>query len=142
MNFKKTILLSIILLAASWYIFKVELPEDARSAKQEAPFAGLKPEHVSKIVVTNQYGAIELVNSKAIPAPATDVAKENDDAPMSVSAAGWELAGISGSQIDDNVLRGIFTGLSSLKVGKALPAEEVIGDGSAFGLKEPSAKWR
>lgn len=154
MNLKKTLALACILLAAIFYIKKVELPHQQEIANKGAVLTDLSIAQARSIEVIKQQPAgtpaaadqkelnFTLVNSKphdgVVPTPVPAGGSRVDSTVETAKL--WHLDGVEGGGLDPAVLTGFVNALKDLKADGPLPADQVGNDLSVFGLKDPALK--
>ena len=143
MSLKKTLILGLFVAAALFYIFKVELPKEA--AKQDAVklTPGITGAQLEKIELVSSKGSFALVNTA--PQPANPNMEDEANGPgkgknTADSINNWQLEGAKGSELDPSVFNQLINAISDFKGDDSIPAADLSGDKSVYGLKEPLVK--
>jgi hypothetical protein len=152
MSLKKTFFLSLLLALAGGYIYYVELPAGEKKEKQDQLFSAVTESRIAELAVQRGQDSFVLKNLK----PETEVvsdradpegAESTDGAPSKAkSSTGkgsqWQLGDIQGAQLDDGALTSLTSAVLGLKVGEALPTEDVDKDLSVYGLTSPELELK
>lgn len=152
MNFKKTLLLGIVLLGCVLYLIRFEIPKRDEAERKGFAFAKLDGVQLERLSIKRAKNAdkpdldIAMVNTqpaeKAAPTPTpvretNPLAPQNDDDDRALGA--WELDGVSGAGLDPVALRPVISALQTLKLDDPIPSDQVGSDLGVFGLKDPVA---
>lgn len=122
MNFKKTLLLAFVLLAAITYLTKVSEPRRKAELEREKLFSALDVSTVERIEALPKASAAYTVMRGAA---------ENG------SIRPWALADLPSAKLDTVQIEGILTTLKGLTLSGPIPDSEVGNDFSTFGLNAP-----
>ncbi len=142
MSLRKSILLGLVLLGALFYIFRVELPKEEQTAREELLLTGVGGESIEQIEVSRSGGNYVLKNKSPktpeLGGNEKDGKDSNDSHGTPANKESWQLANLPDAPLDSTTLGSLLSALSSLKGGKAIKAEDMNPDLGVYGLKEPS----
>ncbi|RIL09963.1 MAG: hypothetical protein DCC75_05390 [Proteobacteria bacterium] len=142
MSLKKTIILGLILAGLAFYILRVELPRDEQKEKEDQIFSAYSRKSIASVELSRGSTSFVIKNNNPQISVQDQESKEENDknADDSAPAKDWELPELPGADLDHGSLNSLLTSLLDLKVGKAIPKEEVDSDLGVYGLREPAAK--
>ncbi len=122
MNFRKTLLLAGVLVAAVLYLTKVAEPRRQAEASKDKLFNSLESGQVSRLSETLKDGTSFAV-VPAVGAP---------------GGAGWELAELPAAKIDSGTIAALISALKGLAFEGPISQKESGGDLATFGLDKPA----
>lgn len=135
----KTLVLGILLLIVGGYIRYVELPQEEKRREGEFFLEGMTERSLRFVSVDRKGASFSLKNQKPVDSAEKNIGgKDEPD-----SEAEWVLEGVpAGTKLDRGSVQSLLGAVTSLKLGDAIPAEEVGNDLKVFGLDEPAVTVR
>ena len=146
MNFKKTLILAVVLLISVVYLAKVSFPAREREQSKDSVFVEFDKERLTRVEVARRPGAgepesYELLNTKPVSAPGvpTPVLKSADpfDSEGATTPISWGLAKLPGAILDSSAVTSFLSALGTMKLASAVDEENVGHDFSEYGLDKP-----
>jgi len=137
MTIRKTLVLALLLGAVVLYVFKFELPREEARAGTGKPFAGLAAAALTEVKIVGAGGEVLLRNS-AVQAPADGAASAHELSAEELKA--WRLGDVPDAVLERGAVNSLLIALGELDLGPALPAGELDGDRSVYGLTEPELR--
>jgi hypothetical protein len=121
MNFRKTLLLAGVLVAAVLYLTKVSEPRRKAELEKDKLFGSVEVAQVARLSETPKEGASFSVVA----------------ADASQGGGSWTLADLPTARLDEGVIRGLLSTLKGLAFEGPIPEAEAGKDLSIFGLDKP-----
>jgi Domain of unknown function (DUF4340) len=147
MNFRKTILLALVLGAALFYVYRIEKPKQEAAKKKGMIFSDLDASGVDQIVIDRAPSGespatrVVIINTKPnVAATPTAAAVEEDpfaSSELPARESGWQLEAFPTEGIDSVAISSLMTALQGLKLDEPISPEEAGSDLSPFGLHNP-----
>jgi hypothetical protein len=132
MSLPKTLIATIVLLAATLFIVKVELPRQEKEEREELFLEGLAAHEIRDVTISSVSGEkLSLSREKS----------SNDDHKSS-----WIVSFDAGKNIvketliDEGAVATLTGQLETMRLTKPIPREEIEGDISIYGLDKPLIK--
>lgn len=143
MQLRKTILLSAVLLLIGAYIKYVELPGEYRKNQSDLFLKGVEESAIDSIGVDGKKGSYTLTNRAVREEQSRSVGNEKEKEKRPSDGELWALEGVpSETKLDTGAVRSLLRSLVDLRLGEAIPSEEIGPDMSVFGLDKPELTVR
>lgn len=135
----KTFVLAFLLLMVGAYIRYVELPQEAKRKEEELFLEGVSERSLRSLGINRKGEGFSFKNEK----PVDPLQKEAGEKGGADVSQGWILDGLpAGTNLDPAALRTLLSAVTTLKLGDAIPPEEVGTDLKVFGLDNPAVTVR
>jgi hypothetical protein len=122
MNFRKTLLLAGVLVAAVLYLTKVSEPRRKAEADKDKLFGSIEVSQMTRFSQSPKEGS----SFSVVPVVATQ------------GEAGWALADLATAKVDGGAINGLISVLKELAFEGPISEQESGGDLAVFGLDKPS----
>jgi hypothetical protein len=141
MNFKKTLVLGLLLLIAVLVTVRGVIPYEDQKQREQLLFKGLTAQQFSKITISRGGTAYSLVNSAPHSEnPSTSGKSDSSTVDRDLSkeqARLWSVEGIEKSDLDTGALNSLISSLTQLRLTESVPAAERATDLAEYGLDKP-----
>ena len=146
MSAKKTLILAVILIAAVFYMAKVEAPQIEEAKSKGILFPKITTAEVERIDIAKKTPGevVTLVNTKpSAPPPdvsATDEKTPPNDEKENAALDAWQIEGLVGAPIDRGAISALISTIRELKLDGALSGDQADKNLATYGLAEPNIK--
>lgn len=143
MQLRKTILLAAVLLLIGSYIKLVELPHETRKSQSDLFLKGVQESAIDSIAVEGKKGSYTLTNRSARAEQPGSIEDKKEKEKGALVGESWTLEGVpTETKLDTGAVRSLLGSLVDLRLGEAIPPEEIGLDMSVFGLDKPELTMR